>query len=112
LNFIGLTPYLRKNKPIMRYILPAFVLCSVIGLGSANAQSKDTTKPKMANHDSDAKFTAPVVTDSTAVLQGRDLQELVNLIQDYPAKYANPITQWLQQRYQLRLGELLKKEKH
>ena len=87
----------------MKY-LALFLLATWVNFATADAQSKDTTKSKAVS--------APAISDSTAVLQGRDLQELVNLIQDYPAKYANPITQWLQQRYQLRLGELLKKEKH
>ena len=89
----------------MRYSI--FICLLVVVFSSVNAQSKDTTKghPESANQ----VFRQP--NDSTPMLTAKDLQELVNLIQEYPAKYANPITQWLQARYQLRAQEYAIKPK-
>ena len=86
----------------MKY-LALFLLATWVNFATANAQS-DTTKPKVV---------APLrqANDSTPMLTAKDLQELVNLIQEYPAKYANPITQWLQARYQLRAQEYAIKPK-
>lgn len=60
----------------------------------------DTTKPAPPHHAPKA------INDSTPILSARDLQELVNLLQDYPARYTNPITNWLQTRYLARKTEL------
>ena len=84
-----------------------FLLATVVNYSSVNAQSKDTTK----GHSESANQVFRQPNDSTPMLTAKDLQELVNLIQEYPAKYANPITQWLQQRYQLRAQEYAIKPK-
>jgi hypothetical protein len=87
----------------MRY-LTLLAPCVVL-FSSVNAQSKDTTKPAAV---------APAIrqaNDSTPLLTYKDFQELANLLQELPAKYANPITNWLQQRYQLRAQEYTTKPK-
>jgi len=89
----------------MRYSI--FICLLVVVFSSVNAQSKDTTK----GHSESANQVFRQPNDSTPMLTAKDLQELVNLIQEYPAKYANPITQWLQQRYQLRAQEYAIKPK-
>jgi hypothetical protein len=89
----------------MRYSI--FICLLVVVFSSVNAQSKDTTK----GHSESANQVFRQPNDSTPMLTAKDLQELVNLIQEYPAKYANPITQWLQARYQLRAQEYAIKPK-
>jgi hypothetical protein len=89
----------------MRYSI--FICLLVVAFSSVNAQSKDTTK----GHSESANQVFRQPNDSTPMLTAKDLQELVNLIQEYPAKYANPITQWLQARYQLRAQEYAIKPK-
>jgi hypothetical protein len=86
----------------MKY-LALFLLATWVNFATANAQS-DTTKPKVV---------APLrqANDSTPLLTYKDFQEFNALIQELPAKYANPITNWLQQRYQLRAQEYTTKPK-
>lgn len=79
----------------MKQLLLVLVLVLASLLGYSQTK-KDTIQKIVAT---------PAVTDSTPIIQLRDLQELNTLIQDYPAKYANPITQWLQERFQLRLSQ-------
>jgi hypothetical protein len=88
----------------MRFI-PIFVATFIV-FSSANAQSKDSSKPAVS-----APIPIHQANDSTPLLTYKDFQELANLIQDYPARYVNPITQWLQQRYQLRAQEYATKPK-
>jgi hypothetical protein len=80
------------------------ILVLLFSCSTANAQSKDTTKSVPV-----AAFRQ--ANDSTPLLTYKDFQELVTLLGDVPAKYANPITQWLQQRYQLRAQEYMTKPK-
>lgn len=52
-----------------------------------------------------------LVTDSTALLTPGDYKELFEFIQEFPAKYANPINQWLVNRYNLRIQQWALKRK-
>jgi hypothetical protein len=82
-----------KFSPIFAFAL-LIASCS-----SASAQSKDTTKPA-------AVTSLRQANDSTGLLTFKDFIDLnTTILQELPAKYANPITQWLQQRYQLRATE-------
>ena len=86
----------------MKRILSLSALMGIVLMLSlaVSAQTKiDSVKPAI-------RHSAKPLTDSTPVLQARDLQELINILQDYPARYTNPITQWLQQRYYARKTEL------
>ena len=59
-----------------------------------------------------AHFQPVQATDSTGLLTYKDFQELnTQIIQELPAKYANPIVQWLSQRIQLRAAEYVEKQK-
>lgn len=46
-----------------------------------------------------------VITDTTALLQWRDYQELAVQLQELPAKYANPIMEWMNKRFEQRAKE-------
>jgi hypothetical protein len=99
-TFVTNKPTNMKSFLFFAVLLTAFSACQTV-----NAQSKDS---------SHAALVAPVIrqpNDSTPLLTYKDFQELANLIQEYPAKYANPITQWLQARFQLRAQEYALKPK-
>ena len=87
----------------MKRILSFTALMGIVLVISlcVSAQSKSDTV-----HINIKPHSAKALTDSTPILQARDLQELINILQDYPARYTNPITQWLQQRYYARKTEL------
>jgi hypothetical protein len=83
--------------------LSAAIFLSIVlfSCQSVEAQSKKVR---------DTAMQAPrVANDSTALLTYKDFQELNTFLQDFPAKYANPITQWLQARYQQRAQEYMRK---
>jgi len=86
------------------YLIVFLVVMGLFSSQTADAQSKDTTKPAMAASIHQAN-------DSTPLLTYKNFQELENMIQEIPAKYANPITNWLQQRFQLRAQEYALKPK-
>jgi len=88
----------------MRKIIPFICLLALPFIVSAQSNRTVTGK-------NDSLHLGPALTDSTPVLQLRDIQELANMIQDYPAKYANPITNWLSERFQLRAKEYMLKPK-
>lgn len=87
------------------FIVTAILMASLVGYSQVK---KDTTS-KGKGETADNNLIHPAYNDSTGIIQARDLQELINLIQDYPAKYANPITSWLQERFQLRVKQYMAK---
>ena len=87
----------------MKQFLPILAILAVSV--TATAQTKADTSKRVISVPKQA-------TDSTPLLTFKDLQELANLLQDYPAKYANPITNWLQQRFAQRAQEYALKPNH
>ena len=86
-------------KSFFALFLLSIVLFSCQSVEAQSKKAKDSAQvapPRQAN-------------DSTPLLTYKDFQELANLIQEYPAKYANPITQWLNARYQQRAQEYMRK---
>jgi hypothetical protein len=96
-----------QGRSFALYLVIFLVVMGLIsGCNSASAQS--VKKPKVDT-------TAPSIiqpTDSTMLLTYKDFQELSQaILGDVPAKYANPITNWLQQRFQQRAQEYALKPK-
>lgn len=84
----------------MKHLLTAIIICLAI---TASAQSKKTEPIKI---DSVQK-----ATDSTGLLQYRDYLELQKYLDEIPAKYANPIMNWFNEKFKVRLQEFEAKKK-
>jgi hypothetical protein len=70
------------------------------------------TKPAPADTLKATAVTAPQITDSTVVpFQVRDLDELKRYMDELPAKYANPLWDWITGRARQRILDAENKRK-
>lgn len=83
----------------MKHLLTAIIICLAL---SASAQSKK----QEIKIDSVQK-----ATDSTGLLQYRDYLELQKYLDEIPAKYANPIMNWFNEKFATRLKEFEAKKR-
>jgi hypothetical protein len=83
------------------------VLLLVLGI-AFSAQAQKAGNPAPADT---AKVQIMPPTDSTGLLNYNDFKELLDkILGDIPAKYSNPISQFLQQRFQERAQQYLQKQ--
>jgi hypothetical protein len=104
----------------MRSKFSVLCLSVVVFLVSGVAKAQNMAQPTV-NAASIAKANPPFTTgvavraqptDSTGLLTPADLQELAQQFGDMPARYFNPVMQWLSTRLQLRAQEYAIKPKH